>query len=668
MLLAFGVSSAEALAGELADLRTGRFWADRSHAFELRTLAERFPALGDRARYRAEQARSHTFDVFGRTVHFSGPVSWRRDPVTGHRFESRDHHDESMAEEMLALPPVKEIPRGSDPKRVWVLGRMDWAVALGQGAWLDPSRAMAYERSFVEMCSSFLDDNPMHRGGVHWSSPMEVALRAANLATALHQFRGAPSMSGVFLLGTLRSLWEHARFVEARLEDDVAVPNNHLVANLVGLLHVALLFPELPGALGWRALAISGLREQIHEQVLSDGLGFEGSLSYHRLLLELLVRAHLLAQACGASLGEAFASTLQRMFLATRGYLGDRGLAPQLGDNDSGRALPITDRELDHGYLPSLGAALFADARLKAPGATFCDEAGWLLGEQGRLTFERLRETPSTESVAFSQFGLACLRQDEKSVAFSCGSTGQKGVGGHGHNDKLSVEICFDGRAVIVDPGTWTYGAHPEGRDYFRSTAMHNTVQVDDLEQSPIPSGRPFALPDVARAQFVRMLRPAGREVAVGVHRGYARLEMPVWHWREVSLESEADACLVIDELTGVGQHAFVSRFHLPCTLARMCTLGSEERARLETLPAKAKWAVECAVEIGPEGEPWAIWVGSSPGEVQLVESTYSAGYDQRTRACCIELKTNALLPTRLFAAVLRCRTLPPFATGSGRG
>ncbi|MGH9158333.1 MAG: heparinase II/III family protein [Acidimicrobiales bacterium] len=48
----------------------------------------------------------------------------------------------------------------------------------------------------------------------------------------------------------------------------------------------------------------------------------------------------------------------------------------------------------------------------------------------------------------------------------------------HSHADCLSFEFAVDGRRLIVDTGTSTYRAGPR-RDQERSTAAHNTVEID---------------------------------------------------------------------------------------------------------------------------------------------------------------------------------------------
>src|SRR5262249_50589266 len=146
------------------------------------------------------------------------------------------------------------------------------------------------------------------------------------------------------------------------------------------------------------------------------------------------------------------------MYRVVEGYCTGSGRAPQLGDNDSGRALAPADREsLDHGYLLSLGAALFCDGSLKRPGAVLCDEGAWLLGSSGLGRFEALEPRPTPRRFISRSAGWAVVKQDGAYLAVSAGRAGQGGVGGHSHNDQLSFELHAAGRPLIVDPGTWCY-------------------------------------------------------------------------------------------------------------------------------------------------------------------------------------------------------------------
>jgi len=101
------------------------------------------------------------------------------------------------------------------------------------------------------------------------------------------------------------------------------VPNNHLIANWVGLLVVGLVFPELPTSARQVPRAVTGLREQMLAQVHADGYSFEGSVPYHRLSLEMFALAQVVAQSSGVELGSAFAARLREMFRVAKAYCSD---------------------------------------------------------------------------------------------------------------------------------------------------------------------------------------------------------------------------------------------------------------------------------------------------------------------------------------------------------
>lgn len=84
----------------------------------------------------------------------------------------------------------------------------------------------------------------------------------------------------------------------------------------------------------------------------------------------------------------------------------------------------------------------------------------------------------------YPDFGLFIYKSPRLYMSVRCGSIGQKGKGGHSHNDQLSIELSINGKDVIKDPGTYLYTPIPEKRNYFRSTKVHFTPFVDGKEQN----------------------------------------------------------------------------------------------------------------------------------------------------------------------------------------
>ncbi|HEX8704984.1 MAG TPA: heparinase II/III family protein, partial [Myxococcaceae bacterium] len=295
ILQAYGVGSASELAARFLETRNTGVWCEPWQRQSVRQALAAVPGARERALERAHAALRQEFEVFGTRVAFGEgkPVDWSLDVLSGYRYP---------------LEPVEQLRLqrpGTDPKYPWVLGRLDSVMALAQGFWVeqDAEARARFARAFVLQTIDFLQANPTGQG-VHWACPMEVALRAANLAQALAMFSEAEeTQRPEFLVPVLSALAEHSAWVEAHLEDKGAIPNNHLVSNYVGLLVVGLLFPELPGAANQVALAVKGLRAQMEAQVHPEGTSFEGSTPYHRLSVELFTLAYLVALGAGVELG-----------------------------------------------------------------------------------------------------------------------------------------------------------------------------------------------------------------------------------------------------------------------------------------------------------------------------------------------------------------------------
>ena len=564
-----GCSGAAALARLLARPRPAPTpWTPPS----LRAALERHaPTEVGRALARAEAAAQGRLDVLGTELDASRPggTDWQLDPRHGGRF--------AAWAPSFALPAAP----GLDPRMAWAIGRGEQWVALAQGAVLDPLRGDALAAALSASVRDFVAENPVGRG-VHWTCAMEAGLRAWNLVLALWILSARSGPDPALAVDSARLLVSTGRFVLAHLEDDTAVPNNHLAGDWLGLLACAEGLPEWPESTRWRALAIEGLRESIASQVNEDGTSFEGAIPYQRLAVELFSAGLLLAHAARHPLGSSYVRRLRALFASTRALLTSAGDLPQIGDGDSGRVLALRARRpVEAGYLLPLGAALLQDPSLRVrPDAGDAAEVAWLLGPRALDALAAAPPGRAPASASFPVGGFHVLRRGALEAFVSCGPSGQRGIGGHSHNDKLSLELYAAGVPAVCDAGTGSYTGDPELRNALRSTRAHATVVVDGLEQSPVPAERLFALPDAAAARLLEF-EPAGAVARLaGEHRGYARAG--VVHRREVTLA--ARGAVVMDRLLGRGAHALELRWPFATPRARVRALARDEAAALARL------------------------------------------------------------------------------------
>jgi hypothetical protein len=122
---------------------------------------------------------------------------------------------------------------------------------------------------------------------------------------------------------------------------------------------------------------------------------------------------------------------------------------------------------------------------------------------------------------AYPDFGIYIFRRRNAFICIRCGPIGQNGIGGHAHNDQLSVEAFFNGMDMISDPGTYLYMPLPERRNDYRSVKAHFAPYIEGQEPGNLTRGL-FRLGDEAKAQCAYF----GRKGFLGRHYGYG---YPVW-------------------------------------------------------------------------------------------------------------------------------------------
>jgi len=487
---------------------------------------------------------------------------------------------------------------------------------------------------------------------------MEVSSRAFHAALAFAYVQDDSAVDAAFSSELAEMLGEHCSYVEDHLEDTGAVRNNHYAADLVGLVVVGCLFPELPRARIWRDSFGRKLWEEIPRQVRGDGTHFESSTGYQRLTAELFLGAVLAARAAGTPAPREVELAVAGLFRSIGHLLKPSGRIPQSGDLDSCRGLPLMPRAaLDCGYLPALGAAALVDPTLKLPGAPCPVEVAWLLGAPGVERFDLLPAGGHTGSSLLPDANVAVLRQGQGYLCLTAGPNGQGGCGGHAHNDKNSVELSFGEVDLVLDRGTFVYARDRRERDRRRGTASHSTVQVDEAEQNRIIPGRMFALPDTSRARIRWMGRPNGHVMASGEHFGYQRLPQGVVHRRLAALSGGFAAFQ--DELLGSGAHLLEARWFVPHgdVAQRVAAPGEALRLRQESPEGFAPDGYDATrcVEVRIGGKPFALFAFAAtlPFELSVDETDVSPGYAERAPAREILLRCTGGTPARIWTAVL---------------
>lgn len=545
LLAATGSTSVDELWLTLA----GRPWPFTRGAQDAAAYERAYPGDRERIEAAADAAAARRVDLLGSgPLELGTPVDWHLDYLSGRRWPLAYARRLEYAE--LGSPTDVKLP--------WEISRLQWLVPCGQSYLLTGNEERAHVAR--DVIDEWIDANP-YALGVNWACTMDVALRLITLTWLFHALAHSEAWSETaWRARLLRSIYLHGLFTERNLERS-DVNGNHYTADLVGLLAAALFFGDGRDARRWAVFAWGELVREIELQVYPDGVDFEASAAYHRLVGELFLLGALFRRAGGGDAPTRYRERLLAMSTFVRAYTRPDGTAPNWGDADDARALPLGGQPVsDHRHFAAAVAAMCAEGD---PGIDAGDghaELWWLLGrpaESGTAT------RPPQRSSAFPDGGAYVLRGGTDHVFADCGPVGLAGRGGHGHNDCLSFEAYLDGIPLIVDCGAYTYTRSVEWRNRFRSTASHNTPLVDGEEQNRIDPQSLWSLADDAAPEVTAWETRGAVTLLRGTHRGYERLARPVRVTRTLALDSDRHVLAVLDELTGAGVHEVTVPFHL---------------------------------------------------------------------------------------------------------
>jgi len=450
---------------------------------------------------------------------------------------------------------------GSDIKVPWELSRFHQLLWLGKGYWLtgDPR----YPSKFRELVEAWIDANPFGYG-IHWINAMEVSFRACNWILGVGFFADAPGLLDEFWMRFFQQLFLHGEFVRYNLELERVV-GNHYLSNGVGLIFLGSFFQDTAAGKSWLNWGKRILEREIRHQVHSDGADFEKSISYHRLVLEMLYCAFICGQRSQVVFSKGFKKRLERMFDFTANYTKPNGKVPRFSDSDNGRLFRFSRDEdfNDHRGALAIGAVLFERPDFKCAAGSQVEDLIWFLGEKGLNT---LRGLPHTQNLpvsrAFQDSGYYILRDRSAHMIIDAGKIGPYKVGVHGHNDTFSFELFFGGEEFITDSGTYAYTSNFETHQRFASTAAHNTVRIDNREIAEF-DGIWRIKADLTYPQVREWSSNTRYDILEVQHHGYSRLTDSVIHRRRFEFNKPATTWLIHDWILGRGNHQCELFFHL---------------------------------------------------------------------------------------------------------
>jgi len=287
---------------------------------------------------------------------------------------------------------------------------------------------------FRYLIDDFIDNIEVIKDGLE---PFPISLRGLNWIKYLIQYEIKDNKIN-------NSLYSQYHLLMSRVEYHLL--GNHLLENAFSLLFGAYYFQDKK----FYAKSKKILLKELDEQILKDGAHFELSPMYHQLMLYRVLDCINLVKNndwMNRELLGILTNKAEQM-LGWIDIISYRdGSIPLL--NDSANGIAPTTQEL------------FAYAK--------------------KLELE-------IKDIELSESGYRKFINDNYEMIVDVGQIGPDYIPGHAHSDTFNFELYVHGKPFIVDTGLSTYENNAQ-RMSERSTMAHNTVQIENKEQSEVWGG-----------------------------------------------------------------------------------------------------------------------------------------------------------------------------------
>lgn len=500
----------------------------------------------------ADKVMRNTFNYLGSGDVVMNPVRWDEDFISGFKWPKGTYYKRYKQVDLNAHADVK-APRE--------LSRSHFLLHLALAYNFTGDKK--YAQKTIELILDWIDNNPFLKS-INWCCSMDVAIRAVNWIWAIAMLKGfeiEQSKSGLIS----QSLYQHGWYIIRNLEGNVLHYNgNHYYSDLVGLLHLGLLFKQDKEGAFWLAYAKRELFREMRLQILPSGMHYEGSTNYHRLVLELTIPCLTLLKWNGIVVPPDIDSRLESMFDFVEHFLMPNGEMPIIGDQDNGRCLPLGVEDTnDYRYLLRLRDCLYSTLNnsgddFNVYSAVFCNEDKTKYLEPSIIVNQGLSY--------YKDAGFALLKNKDWYLLINTDNQGMYRDDtistGHTHADWLSFVLCYKGVPFLIDPGTYVYSSNPDKRNLFRSTMMHNSIVIDDRSQARIPDTELWSLYRKGKTS-TQVSSNESIERIIIKHDAYSSAQEQVNHERCFSYEKRDNCILLEDEITSAKSHDVRVYYHL---------------------------------------------------------------------------------------------------------
>lgn len=501
----------------------------------------------------------NTYEIFGQEFYFHDPIEFHFDPLTNTKWPLLFWNDIEY----------RNSKQHGGIKFAWEINRLHHWPKLAAAYRLFNDDHYLFE--FISQLKQWLSANP-YPYGINWISGIELGIRVVNLYVTL-QILGLKSSEYPNLFeGHIDQFIElHGRHLY-RYPSKHSSAANHALAESLGLFFAGAGFPNQKNAEKWKKKGKHIFESEILRQLYPDGSSFEHSIPYLQFVADHALIYCWFAKTHNIPINPGICRRLEKVCDFIAHLVDTNGNIPMIGDDDDGYLVKLWFGKHNN-FLSILnsGAKLFSRADWIHPESrmdlkSYYFNVSHMVDSNPRIHYSGKWKMRSRY---FDNAGLGVIahQKDNTDILFvgNSGPLGLAPLSGHGHADALSFWLSVNGCPFFVDPGTYLYHGGGKWRRYFRSTRAHNTIAVDNLDQSE-------QVADFIFDKFYNIVNPIfsedSGEITWGAqHDGYKGLKDPVIHAREVIFHKNKKVFYFKDRLLCKSRHKIMLLFHLYPTI-----------------------------------------------------------------------------------------------------
>lgn len=501
------------------------------------------------------QINNKVFPIFEQNLDIYSKINWHKDPLT--------------LKEFPLIQSKKINTRGSkfgDAKYVWEINRLTFLLIFALN--YNSTKEQKYLDIFQKQLNSWIDDNP-YLIGVNWYSNIEVNLRLIlwffcwEVLDVNKIILENKEFEKFVIAKWLPTIYLHCSYSYEN-PSKYSSANNHLISEYSGLF-IASNYWQFKESPQWKKYAFGGLEKEIKKQHSNNGINKEQAAEYIQFITDFFIMPLVIADKQKQNIfSENYKTCCKKIIDYIFDFTDTKCNYPKYGDEDDGIVLKVDFPNFNNFHsLILTGYNLFKDEKYLSKIVGFDNKNNLIFPEK---VLDSVEKTKANFNSSFfpeeGHFVYKAETRDGKEIYiyFKATNLGYLGTAAHGHADALSFILYFNGKPIIVDPGTYTYYGNENYRKYFKGTFAHNTIRIDKKDQAHY--GGSMLWLNHYKCQILESKYDEDGFVIEASHNGYNKIG--VEHRRKIIFSKKSFEIIIIDKVfvTDNSEHNLELPFH----------------------------------------------------------------------------------------------------------